>query len=45
MHPATFAQTTPDKVALIMAETGEKLTFRELDERSNQVRSCSARSV
>src|SRR5665213_3714804 len=36
MHPAQFAQTTPDKVALILAETGEKLTFRELEARSNQ---------
>ncbi|HVU21572.1 MAG TPA: AMP-binding protein [Rhizomicrobium sp.] len=36
MHPATHAQATPDKVALIMAETGEKLTYRELDALSNQ---------
>ena len=36
MHPATHAQTTPDKVALIMAETGEKLTYRELDALSNR---------
>jgi long-chain acyl-CoA synthetase len=36
MHPTSFAETTPDKVALIMAETGEKLTYRELEARSNQ---------
>ena len=36
MHPARFAETTPDKPALIMAETGETLTYRQLNERSNQ---------
>jgi len=36
MHPAVIAQATPDKPALIMASTGETITFRELDERSNQ---------
>src|SRR5512143_2749492 len=36
MHPAVIAQKTPDKPALIMAATGENITFRELDERSNR---------
>src|ERR1700742_2452148 len=36
MHPARHAETTPDKLALIMAGSGEKLTFRELDALSNQ---------
>ncbi len=37
MHPSLHAQATPDKPAVIMAETGEVLTYRELDDRSNQV--------
>jgi acyl-CoA synthetase (AMP-forming)/AMP-acid ligase II len=36
MHPALHAQTTPDKPAIIMAGSGEGLTYRELEERSNQ---------
>jgi long-chain acyl-CoA synthetase len=36
MHPTIFAKSTPDKAALIMAETGEKLTYRQLDAVSNQ---------
>ena len=28
MHPAIFAKSTPDKPALVMAESGEKLTYR-----------------
>jgi long-chain acyl-CoA synthetase len=36
MHPTIFAKSTPDKPALIMAESGEKLTYRELDAVSNQ---------
>jgi acyl-CoA synthetase (AMP-forming)/AMP-acid ligase II len=36
MHPAVIAQKTPDKPAVIMAATGESLSFRQLDERSNQ---------
>ena len=36
MHPAVIAQKTPDKPAMIMAATGESVTFRELDERSNR---------
>src|SRR5437762_4912172 len=36
MHPHVHAQRTPDKPAIIMAG-GTVITYRELDERSNQV--------
>lgn len=36
MHPSIHARTTPDKPAYIMAGSGESVTYRELDERSNQ---------
>jgi acyl-CoA synthetase (AMP-forming)/AMP-acid ligase II len=36
MHPAIHAQATPDKPAIVMAGSGERLAYRELDERSNQ---------
>jgi fatty-acyl-CoA synthase len=34
MYPGTWARETPDKPALVIAETGETLTYAELDERS-----------
>ncbi len=34
MYPATFAATTPDRPALVMAGSGERVTYAELDERS-----------
>ena len=34
MYPGTFAATTPDKAALIMADTGETLTYAELEDRT-----------
>ncbi|MBO6635193.1 AMP-binding protein [Parvibaculum sp.] len=37
MHPSAHAKTTPDKPAYIMAATGESVTYRELEERSNQL--------
>jgi len=37
MYPGVHAQTTPDKPAYIMAGTGEAVTYRELDERSNRL--------
>jgi long-chain acyl-CoA synthetase len=37
MYPGHFAQTTPDKPAAILADTGETLTYAELDARSNQL--------
>ena len=35
-HPSVHAQTTPDKIAYQMAGTGKAITYRELDELSNQ---------
>ncbi|RYE36057.1 MAG: acyl-CoA synthetase, partial [Hyphomicrobiales bacterium] len=35
-HPSVHAQMTPDKPAYVMAGSGESLTYRELDDRSNQ---------
>ena len=37
MYIADQARETPDKPAMIIAETGAMITYRELDERSNQV--------
>ncbi|CAN5542124.1 acyl-CoA synthetase [soil metagenome] len=36
MHPTIHAVTHPDKPALIVAETGEALSYAELDGRSNR---------
>jgi long-chain acyl-CoA synthetase len=35
-HPSFHAAKTPDKPAYVIAETGETLTFAQLDRRSNQ---------
>ena len=37
MYIGTSAENHPDKTALIFGDTGAKLTYRELDERSNRV--------
>jgi long-chain acyl-CoA synthetase len=37
MHPSVHALTNPDKPAIIVAETGETRTYRQLDAASNQV--------
>jgi acyl-CoA synthetase (AMP-forming)/AMP-acid ligase II len=37
MFPGTFAATTPDKPAVIMAGTGEVLTYAQLDAAANQL--------
>jgi long-chain acyl-CoA synthetase len=37
MYPAVHARENPDKVAYVMATSGETVTYRELDERSNQL--------
>lgn len=34
MYPGTHAQTTPDKPAIIVADTGETVTYGQLDTRS-----------
>jgi acyl-CoA synthetase (AMP-forming)/AMP-acid ligase II len=36
MYPAVHARETPEKAAIVMASTGEVVTYRELDERSNR---------
>src|SRR5689334_4766484 len=36
MYIADHARLTPDKPAMIHAETGARITYRELDERSNR---------
>ncbi len=36
-HPGTFAETTPDKPAVIMGDTGVVVTYRDLDEEANRV--------
>ena len=35
-HPSIHAQSHPDKIAYQMAATGKAITYRELDELSNQ---------
>jgi acyl-CoA synthetase (AMP-forming)/AMP-acid ligase II len=36
MYLGSLAKSTPDKPAYVMARSGETVTFRQLDERSNQ---------
>ena len=37
MHPGVHAEKNPDKPAYIMGGTGETVTYKELDDRSNQL--------
>jgi len=37
VYPGAHAATTPDKTALIMGKTGETLTYKELNDRSNRL--------
>src|SRR5687768_15416469 len=37
MYPGAHAETIPDKPAYIMAKTGQVVTYRELNDRSNQL--------
>ncbi|MBA3302331.1 MAG: AMP-binding protein, partial [Acidimicrobiia bacterium] len=37
MYPGTHSQTIPDTPAFVMAGSGEAVTYRELDERSNRL--------
>ena len=36
-HPSSFAQSAPDRAAVIVADTGRTLTYGQLEARSNQV--------
>jgi long-chain acyl-CoA synthetase len=36
-HPSVHARENPDRLALVIADTGETLTYRQLDEGSNRV--------
>lgn len=37
MHPCHHANTHPDRAAITMAASGETVTFKQLEERSNQI--------
>ncbi|MFN0185927.1 MAG: AMP-binding protein [Aquabacterium sp.] len=37
MYPAPFARTHPDRAAIVMADTGERVTYAELEARSNRI--------
>src|SRR5688572_28034248 len=37
MYPGTHAERNPDRAAIIMAGSGATVTYRQLDERSNQL--------
>jgi len=37
MHPSVYAKIEPNKPAYIMAESGETVTYQQLNDRSNQV--------
>jgi long-chain acyl-CoA synthetase len=47
-YPTFFAETTPDKIAFQMVGSGESVTFRQLEARSNQaaqlLRACGAKT-
>src|SRR3546814_12227600 len=36
MHPSVHARSNPDKPAIIVAETGEEISYGELDAASNR---------
>jgi long-chain acyl-CoA synthetase len=36
IHPKNHARVTPDKLAYVVAENGETMTYRQLDEQSNR---------
>src|ERR1700724_3199201 len=37
MYPGTFARTSPERPAVIMGDSGQVVTYAELDERSNRL--------
>ena len=36
LFPGTWAERTPDKPAIVIAETGETMTYAELDDAANR---------
>jgi long-chain acyl-CoA synthetase len=36
MHPSYFVKSTPEKPALLMADSGETVSYKQLEDRSNQ---------
>jgi long-chain acyl-CoA synthetase len=44
MHPSLFAQTTPEQAAIVMASSGERVSYAELDRRSIQAARLFRRS-
>ncbi len=37
LHPGTWAAKTPDKPAVVMAETGERMSYAELEDMANRL--------
>ena len=37
MYPGSYAKTVPDRPAVVMAESGRVVTYKELDDRSSQL--------
>jgi long-chain acyl-CoA synthetase len=37
MYPGSFVETTPDKAAVVMAGSGEVVTYRQLDDEANRL--------
>ena len=38
LYPGTWAQRTPDKPAIVMAESGQVVTYAELDDAARRLR-------
>ncbi len=38
MYIASFAETAPDRAAVVMGESGRRITYKELDEGSDPLR-------
>ena len=40
MYPGIYSQADPQRIAAVMAHSGEQLTYAELDERSRRLAVC-----